>query len=69
MKESDQAIFVGQGVYAVNEQHLVIEDPSARNLVIYRYAAGSQFNVSRKLQNNVICGFVALTEDPTRRAT
>jgi hypothetical protein len=64
MKVSDQAIFVGQGVYAVNEQHLVIEDPAARNLFIYRYAAGSQFNVSRKLQNNVICGFVALTEDP-----
>ena len=64
MNKTDQAIFVGQGVYAINEKHLDITDPAERNLFIYRYAAGAQFNISRKLQNNVICGFVALTEDP-----
>lgn len=61
---SDQAIIVGQGAYAVNEKYLNITDPGERNLFVYRYAAGSQFNVSRKLQNNVICGLVALTSDP-----
>ena len=64
MTTSEQSVFVGKGVYAINEQHLSITDPSERNLFIYRYAAGAQFNISRKLQNNVICGFVALTEDP-----
>lgn len=62
---SRQAVFIGQGEYAVNEKHLVIEDASEENLFVYRYAAGAQFNVSRKLQNNVICGLVALTEDPS----
>ena len=61
---SPQAMIVGEGAYAVNELHLNIEDASEQNLFIYRYAAGAQFNVSRKLQNNVICGLVALTEDP-----
>lgn len=64
MISSVRASFVGQGVYAVNEKHLLITEPARHNLFIYRYAAGSQFNVSRMLQNNVICGFVALTEDP-----
>lgn len=62
---SRQAVFIGQGEYAVNEKHLVIEDASEENLFVYRYAAGAQFNVSRKLQNNVICGLAALTEDPS----
>ena len=62
---SPQAMIVGEGAYAVNELHLSIEDASEQNLFIYRYAAGAQFNVSRKLQNNVICGLVALTEDPS----
>lgn len=61
---SEQATFVGQGAYAVNEKYLNITDPGKQNLFVYRYAAGSQFNVSRKLQNNVICGLVALTDDP-----
>lgn len=61
---SDQAIIVNQGTYAVNETYLEISNPSEQNLFIYRYSAGSQFNISRKLQNNVICGMVALTEDP-----
>lgn len=59
---TDQAIFVHKGEYAVNTQHLDISDPSERNLFIYRYAAGAQFNSSGKLQNNVLCGFVALTQ-------
>lgn len=61
---SEQATFVGRGAYAVNEKYLNITDPGKQNLFVYRYAAGSQFNVSRKLQNNVICGLVALTSDP-----
>lgn len=61
---SRQAVIAGKGAYLVNEKHLIIEDPTEENLFIYRYAAGAQFNVSRKLQNNVICGLIALTEDP-----
>lgn len=61
---SEQAVFVEKGAYAVNEIHLEITNPSEENLFIYRYSAGAQFNISRKLQNNVICGLVALTEDP-----
>lgn len=61
---SRRAMLVEQGVYAVNTDRLDIVEPCADNLFIYRYAAGSQFNVSRKLQNDVICGMVALTEDP-----
>lgn len=61
---SEQATFVGQGEYVVNEKYLNIADPGEQNLFVYRYSAGSQFNVSRKLQNNVICGLVALTNDP-----
>lgn len=64
-KISDQAVIAGAGAYVVNEKHLIIEDASERNLFVYRYAAGTQFNVSRKLQNNVICGLVALTDDPS----
>ena len=62
---SSQAVIAGAGAYMVNEKHLIIEDASDRNLFVYRYAAGAQFNVSRKLQNNVICGLVALTDDPS----
>lgn len=61
---SDRAVFPDAGAYVVNQGHLCIADPCDGNLFVYRYAAGAQFNVSRKLQNNVICGLVALTEDP-----
>lgn len=60
-----QAVFVKQGAYTVNEKHLKIINPCDQNLFVYRYDAGSQFNISRKLQNNVICGLVALTENPS----
>lgn len=61
---SDRAVFPGTGSYVVNYNHLDISQADEGNLFIYRYAAGAQFNISRKLQNNVICGLVALTEDP-----
>ena len=38
---SRQAVFIGQGEYAVNEKHLVIEDASEENLFVYRYALES----------------------------
>lgn len=57
-------MIAGQGSYVVNLDHLSIREPEAENLFVYRYAAGTQFNMSRKLQNNVICGLVALTDDP-----
>ena len=59
-----KAVIVNKGEYAVNREYLNISEPSTDNIFIYRYAAGSQFNVSRKLQNDVLCGLVALTEDP-----
>lgn len=61
---STQSILVEKGAYAVNEKYLDIANPNEQNLFVYRYDAGAQFNVSRKLQNNVICGLVALTENP-----
>jgi len=61
MDTLNQAIIVGNGAYAVNENHLDIKTPSSENLFIYRYVAGKQFNTSGKLQNNVLCGLVALT--------
>ena len=64
MKTSEKSIFVGKGVYAINEQHLVITDPSDDNLFLYKYDAGAHFNSAKMLQNNVLCGFVALTENP-----
>lgn len=64
MESSDKSVFVEKGTYAVNHKHLSIKDAGEDNLFVYRYSAGSQFNVSRKLQNNVICGLVALTDDP-----
>ena len=42
MKTSEKSIFVGKGVYAINEQHLVITDPSDDNLFLYKYDAGAQ---------------------------
>ena len=35
-----KAMIVGRGVYAVNEKHLNISEPSADTIFIYRYAAG-----------------------------
>ena len=64
MTISEKSVFVEKGVYAINEQHLSISDPSEDNLFLYKYDAGAHFNSARKLQNNVLCGFVALTEDP-----
>ena len=64
MTTSEQSVFVDKGVYAINEQHLSITDPSDENLFLYKYDAGAHFNSARKLQNNVLCGFVALTENP-----
>ncbi|MBR3711966.1 MAG: hypothetical protein IKO99_12565 [Bacteroidales bacterium] len=62
MSTLNYAKFIGQGAYAVNVDNLEISDSSRENLFIYRYLAGAQFNSSGKLQNNVLCGFVALTE-------
>ena len=64
MKTTSHSRIAGQGSYVVNLDHLSIREPEAENLFIYRYAAGKQFNENRKLQNNVICGLVALTDDP-----
>lgn len=64
MNTSEKSIFVGKGVYAINEQHLVITNPSDDNLFLYKYDAGAHFNSAKMLQNNVLCGFVALTENP-----
>lgn len=64
MTTSEQSVFVEKGVYAINEKHLSITDPSDENLFLYKYDAGAHFNSARKLQNNVLCGFVALTENP-----
>jgi hypothetical protein len=62
MSTLNHTIFIGQGAYAVNEDNLEISESRRENLFIYRYLAGAQFNSSGKLQNNVLCGFVALTE-------
>lgn len=62
MSTLNYAKFIGQGAYAVNEDNLEISESRRENLFIYRYLAGAQFNSSGKLQNNVLCGFVALTE-------
>jgi hypothetical protein len=61
---SDRSVFAQKGEYLVNVSHLDVCEPVEQNIFVYRYAAGAQFNVSRKLQNDVICGLVALTEDP-----
>lgn len=62
MSTLNYAKFIGQGAYAVNGDNLEISESRRENLFIYRYLAGAQFNSSGKLQNNVLCGFVALTE-------
>lgn len=62
MSTLNHTIFIGQGAYAVNGDNLEISESRRENLFIYRYLAGAQFNSSGKLQNNVLCGFVALTE-------
>lgn len=64
MEVSNKSKFVGKGVYAINEQHLTISDPSEDNIFLYKYDAGAHFNSAKMLQNNVLCGFVALTENP-----
>ncbi len=64
MTTSNKSVFVAKGAYAINEQHLNIAEVSEHNLFIYKYDAGSHFNIARRLQNNVLCGFVALTENP-----
>lgn len=61
MENSEMSIFVGKGAYYTNEKHLNIANAEDKNLFIYRYAAGKQFNTSGKLQNNVLCGLVAVT--------
>lgn len=62
MSTLNHTLFIGQGAYAVNGDNLEISESRRENLFIYRYLAGAQFNSSGKLQNNVLCGFVALTE-------
>ena len=62
MSTLNHTIFIDQGAYAVNGDNLEISESRRENLFIYRYLAGAQFNSSGKLQNNVLCGFVALTE-------
>ena len=61
MIKSETSIFVDKGAYYVNDKHLDIANAEDKNLFIYRYAAGKQFNTSGKLQNNVLCGLVAVT--------